>query len=153
MKKLWIQILSFCVVGQMQLLAQQWYAGTWDSSAYNRLEHPKTVAVRIEVRDVDTGLPVKGATVEVKGEYQEETIGPGHFDGTPRRAPQRREYRLAAQTGEMASPFSRSAGKRNTHGTLDAPNTTTFTHLGSEPWTILKRCRPLKSGIASTERP
>lgn len=96
----WMAVAFFCVVGQMQSLAQQWYVGTWDSTVYNRSEHPKTVAVRVEVRDVDTGLPVRGATVEVKGEYEEETIGPGHFDGTPRRGPQRREFRLAAQTGE-----------------------------------------------------
>lgn len=100
MKKIWIPVIFFCALGPMQSLAQQWYAGTWNSTVYNRSEHPKTVAVRVEVRDVDTGLPVKGATVEIKGEYQEETIGPGHFDGTPRRGPQRREFRLAAQTGE-----------------------------------------------------
>jgi hypothetical protein len=67
---------------------------------YNRSEHPKTVAVRVEVRDVDTGLPVKGATVEIKGQYDEETIGPGHFDATPRRGLQRREFRVTAQTAE-----------------------------------------------------
>jgi hypothetical protein len=42
---------------------------------------------------------VQGATVEIKGQYDEETIGPGHFDATPRRGPQRREFRLAAETG------------------------------------------------------
>jgi hypothetical protein len=83
----------------MQATAQLWYAGTWDSTVYNRSEHPKTVAVRVEVMDVDTGLPVKGATVELKGQYDEETIGPGHFDGTPRRGPQRREFKRTAQTG------------------------------------------------------
>lgn len=56
--------------------AGQWFSGVWDSSIYNRAEKPKTVGLRIEVIDRETGLPVNGARVQLKGYWVEQQIGP-----------------------------------------------------------------------------
>jgi len=92
-------ILVVAIMFVSNLSAQNWHDGTWDASVYNRSEHPKTVAVRIEIRDADTGLPLQGAQAELKGQYTEETIGPEAFDGTPKKALQKREFKMSAQTG------------------------------------------------------
>lgn len=76
----------------------EWYAGHWDASIYNLIEKPRTVAVRIEVRDESSDDPVVGASVVLFGEYLEERIGTaGQEIGIPYE-PQRREFKISAQT-------------------------------------------------------
>ncbi|MEW6197764.1 MAG: PDZ domain-containing protein [Planctomycetota bacterium] len=74
-----------------------WYVGVWDSTIYNRSERPRTVAVRIEVSDAETGLPVPRASVSLRGHYLEERIGPasGRFEPYE---PQTREFELTTET-------------------------------------------------------
>ena len=80
--------------------ALSWRAGAWDSTIYNLVEHPRTVAIRIEVIDAETRIPVKGARVSLAGNYVEERIGTsGDEVGIPRE-PQEREFRLSATTGK-----------------------------------------------------
>ena len=76
-----------------------WYAGTWDSSIYNRAEKPRTVALRMEVVDADSGVPLPGVLVTLKGGYLEELLGPAG-DGIGLLAePVERDWELAALTG------------------------------------------------------
>jgi hypothetical protein len=79
---------------------QDWYNGTWDSTIYNLMEHPRTVGVRIEVVDAETRLPVRGANVRVTGTYSEERVGMSGDDVGIPREPQEREFRLSATTGK-----------------------------------------------------
>jgi len=75
-----------------------WCAGTWDASIYNLMDHPRTIAVRIEVVDAETRLPVGGVDVRVTGTWTEERVGrSGDEVGIPRE-PQKREFRLMATT-------------------------------------------------------
>ena len=76
-----------------------WFAGTWDSTVYNRSEHPQTVALRFEVRDAETGLPVKDATLTLKGEYREERVGPSGDEFGKPHEPQPREFEMSTRTG------------------------------------------------------
>jgi len=48
------------------------YAGRWDSHMYQSLDHPKTIALRVEVEDDDTGMPLAGVRVSVEGEWEKE---------------------------------------------------------------------------------
>jgi hypothetical protein len=74
--------------------SQPWYAGTWDSTSYSRAEKPRTVVVRVEVTDSQTGLPVPDALVELRGEWIEEWIGTSEFP------PRERLYNLDARTAD-----------------------------------------------------
>jgi hypothetical protein len=80
--------------------AVDWYAGVWDATIYNRIEHPKTVAIRIEFRDSETGDAVSNVNVSLRGTYLEERIGTaGNEVGIPHEN-QEREYTLGARTDE-----------------------------------------------------
>ncbi|MBM3859652.1 MAG: hypothetical protein FJ395_08385 [Verrucomicrobia bacterium] len=53
--------------------AENWYAGTWDASGLPVINgHPTTVALRVEVLSADSGLSVKGAEVQIEGEWVDE---------------------------------------------------------------------------------
>lgn len=96
-----MMILSFLLIPTLHGLSlENWYAGQWDSTIYNRSEKPRTVAVRIEVIDTETGMPVPGTRIALKGEYIEERIGtPGDQVGIPYE-PHVREFEFKAITGK-----------------------------------------------------
>ena len=48
---------------------KQWYAGTWDSTINNLMDHPKTVVAHIEVVDSETREPVPDAMISFEGKY------------------------------------------------------------------------------------
>ncbi len=75
-----------------------WYAGTWDSTIYNRAERPKTVGIRIEIKDATTGQALSGIRVSLKGTYHEEVLRAARGEIAPR-DPQEREFVLEARTG------------------------------------------------------
>ena len=49
-----------------------WFCGHWNSTINSLDEHPKTIAVRVEVVDKVTGLPVQNCQVTFKGSYRTE---------------------------------------------------------------------------------
>ena len=52
------------------LHAESWYAGTWDASGLPVINgHPTTVALRVEVLNAESGIPLKGAEVQLEGEW------------------------------------------------------------------------------------
>ncbi|MCD6405994.1 MAG: hypothetical protein J7M19_09220 [Planctomycetes bacterium] len=97
-------VLAFLVAGTVLAgdagpHARTWHAGKWDSTIYNRSEKPRTVAVRIELTDAETGMPLEGAQVSLKGEYTEERIGTaGEEVGVPYE-PQERQFEMTAVSG------------------------------------------------------
>ena len=52
----------------------EWYAGTWDSCYNPLLEHPRTIAIRMELLDKDTQVPVSDVQVSLEGEYYQMRI-------------------------------------------------------------------------------
>lgn len=87
--------------------SQGWYAGTCDSNIYLDREHPRTVAIRMELLDKDTHLPLKGVDVSLEGEYWEAWTSQNIIDAQhnptanllvepEKREPQRKEFRLEA---------------------------------------------------------
>jgi len=52
-----------------------WYAGTWDSTLYLKSRYPRTVAIKMKLLDKKTRLPIKGAGVSIKGEYEQTLTG------------------------------------------------------------------------------
>ena len=84
---------------QSQKARAQWYAGTWDSNIYNRAEKPRTVAMRFEIRDSDTDIPVRDAQVTLEGQYLEEWVG-RPVDRVGPLEPQEKEFRITAKTNE-----------------------------------------------------
>jgi len=76
-----------------------WFAGTWDSTIYNRAERPHAVGVRIEVVEAETDISIHDVSVVLKGHYYQEVIGPSTYPQIEPREPQRREFELSAQTG------------------------------------------------------
>lgn len=89
-------LLSFCACPAVFAGEQAWFAGTWDSTIYNRSERPRTVAVRIELADAETALPISGAEVQLWGLYLEEELN----RKPPTYAPREREFRLSARSGQ-----------------------------------------------------
>ena len=75
-----------------------WYAGQWDSNIYNLIDHPKTVALRVEVLDSETRLPLEDAQVLFKGTYMTKERTSRHPDGEQRA--QEQEFELATRTGK-----------------------------------------------------
>ena len=71
-------------------------AGQWDSNIYNLIEHPRTVAVRIEITDSDTGMPINNVEVLFKGTYLIEGRNSRHPDGE--RNEERKDYELMIAT-------------------------------------------------------
>ena len=53
-----------------------WYAGTWDSTLYLNTRYPRTVAIKMKLLDQETRLPINGAGVSIKGEYEQTLTGP-----------------------------------------------------------------------------
>jgi len=79
-------------------MAENSYIGQWDSSIYNLLNHPKTVALRVEVLDSETRLPLRDAQVLFKGTYMTEERTSRHPDGEQKA--QEQEFELATRTGK-----------------------------------------------------
>jgi hypothetical protein len=77
---------------------QRWFSGVWDSSNYNLIEKPRTVGLRIELVDRETGLPVKGARVLLKGFWLEEDVGPAAY--VPGATTQEREFEMRAVSAD-----------------------------------------------------
>lgn len=86
-----IMFNSFAVAGNS-------YTGQWDSNIYNLLDHPKTVALRVEVLDSETRLPLEDALVFFKGTYMTEERTSRHSDGEQRA--QEKEFELSTRTGK-----------------------------------------------------
>ena len=59
-------IIILPIISQPQTARAQWYAGTWDSTIYNRAEKPRTVAMRFEIRDSDTDIPVPNVQITLQ---------------------------------------------------------------------------------------
>lgn len=64
------------------------YAGLWDSTCYNMSDHPHTIALRVELEDQSTHLPLQGVTVELSGKYQYKSEA------------KKREFSLSATSGK-----------------------------------------------------
>ena len=89
-----LTLVISCVPG----IAKDYYAGTWDSTIYNRAERPRTVGVRLEIVDSDTHIPVQEARVFLRGWYLEEWVGrSGDQVGTPLE-PQEKEFEIGAES-------------------------------------------------------
>ena len=99
MKKPLLTILITLVIVGTTATAKsdQAYIGEWDSSINNLIEHPKTVALRIEVLDSETRIPIKNAQVLFKGTYLTEARTSRHPEGEQRA--QEQEFKLVARTG------------------------------------------------------
>jgi len=76
-----------------------WYSGKWNSNIYNRSEKPKTVAIRLELVDAETGMPISGARVYLRGTWLEERIGTSGDEAFLPYQPQEREFALGAVSG------------------------------------------------------
>lgn len=73
-----------------------WYAGTWDSTINNLLDHPRTVALRIEVLDKETREPIPDANISFEGEYCVAPRTSRHPEGE--REAQEMEYKVTCRT-------------------------------------------------------
>jgi len=84
-----------------------WYAGAWDSTFYPLAEHPKTIAIRMELIDKDTHTPVSDVNVTLKGQYYQTWISRDIakaeskpwwkiFVDPNKREPQSKEFKLEA---------------------------------------------------------
>jgi len=92
-----IVLFSILIAGTltMNAVAQQWYAGSWDSTIYSRDERPQTIGIRIEVKDPTTGDFIKDVVIELKGDYLDEKVG--HIQ-EPGYTPQQRDFSIKART-------------------------------------------------------
>jgi len=99
--------LFFSRYAESKAAQAQWYVGTWDSHYGIVIDHPKTVAISMELLDRDTHIPVKGAQVSLYGEYYQMWISQDIVlaETTPwwsifvdpnKREPQPKEFRLDA---------------------------------------------------------
>ena len=88
----------------------EWYAGTWDSCYNPLLEHPRTVAIRMELLDKDTHIPVSDVQVSLEGEYYRMRISQdiatakdvswwNLFVDPNKREPRPKEFKLEAVSG------------------------------------------------------
>jgi hypothetical protein len=77
-------------------IGNSWYTGSWDSSINNLIDHPKTVALRIEVHDSNTRLPIKNAHVKFRGNFTLEGRSSRHSKGEQRS--QEQEFELSVRT-------------------------------------------------------
>lgn len=88
----------------------EWYAGTWDSRHNPLLEHPRTVAIRMELLDKDTHVPVSDVQVSLEGEYYQMRISQGIATAEDvswwdllvdpnKREPRPKEFKLEAVSG------------------------------------------------------
>lgn len=92
-----IALFSILITGTltMSAVAQQWYAGTWDSTIYERYDRPKTVGIRIEVKDSATGYFIQDVVLELKGDYLEELVGDIQEPGY---TPRQRQFSMKTKT-------------------------------------------------------
>jgi len=74
----------------------RWYVGKWDSTINNLMDHPKTVALRIEVADKETREPIPDAEISFEGEYWIDARTSRHPEGE--REAQEMEYKVTCQT-------------------------------------------------------
>jgi hypothetical protein len=88
-------VVSLLICGSAAADPPRSFAGTWDSTIYNRSERPRTVAVRIELADAETALPISDAQVQVRGSYLEEELN----RKAATYAPKEREFELNARSG------------------------------------------------------
>jgi formylglycine-generating enzyme required for sulfatase activity len=90
-----------------QNTSPSWHAGTWDSSYYVLGDHPKTIAIRMELLDKDTHIPVKDVQVLLEGEYYQMWISQdiaiaqnvswwNLFVDPEKREPQPKEFKMDA---------------------------------------------------------
>jgi len=97
---IFVSLLLFCGEPCDGQPVDKWYAGTWDSTIYNRAERPRTVAIRIEFLDSGTRIPVSGVKLYFRGTYLEnKRYGSGDRVGIPYE-PQQREFELPATTSK-----------------------------------------------------
>jgi len=75
----------------------KWFMGNWDSTINNLMEHPKTVALRIEVVDKETREPISNVDVSFEGEYW--VASRTSFDEEGEREAQEMEYKVVCRTG------------------------------------------------------
>lgn len=93
-------IIILPIISQPQTARAQWYAGTWDSTIYNRAEKPRTVAMRFEIRDSDSDIPVPNVQITLQGYYMEERVGRSGDDVGIPYEPQEKEFKLRATTNK-----------------------------------------------------
>ena len=95
--KVWGIVFTLtCLFSSPILNAADWHAGTWDSTINNLIDHPKTVALRIEVVDKETREPIPNAMISFEGEYW---IAPRTIrDPEGEREAQEMEYKVTCQT-------------------------------------------------------
>ena len=89
-----VMILSCWVFTQAN---ESSYVGVWDSSINNLLDHPKTIALRIQVLDSITRIPIRGARVFFKGNFVTEYRNSRHPSGEQKA--QMEEFEISAITG------------------------------------------------------
>jgi hypothetical protein len=116
-----------------------WHQGVWDSSIYNRDLHPRTVALRIEVVDSESQIPLQGARITLKGTYLEERVGHTGDDIGKPYEPQERDYEVTATTDEEGiAVFALSWQKiypwRSYFGDSPPSDTTDFGSRVKESW-------------------
>ncbi|MCP4614326.1 MAG: hypothetical protein GY845_37040 [Planctomycetes bacterium] len=85
--------IVLCVFGQAE---GSTFAGKWDFTINNLMEHPKTVALRIEVIDKETREPIPNAKISFEGEYWIAPRTSMHPEGE--REAQEMEYKITCQT-------------------------------------------------------
>lgn len=98
MRYLWVSCISIlvCFIPQAAKATDTWHNGSWDSSIYNRSEKPRTIGLRIEIMDAETGIAVSGAKVQLKGGWLEERIGTASDEVGIPYEPQEREFEMTA---------------------------------------------------------
>lgn len=88
-----INAIALCVFAQAE---DSTFAGKWDSTINNLMDHPKTVALRIEVIDKQTREPIPNANISFEGEYWISPRTSMHPEGE--REAQEMEYKVTCQT-------------------------------------------------------
>ena len=86
----------------MSQIAPATYTGVWDSSIYNLMEHPRTVAVRFEVVDAETGMPIPNAQVMLKGTYLQVGRTSRHEEGERQESLREYERRIVTSSDGIA---------------------------------------------------
>jgi len=88
-----INAIALCVFARGE---ESTFAGKWDSTINNLMDHPRTVALRIEVVDKETREPIPNAKISFEGEYWITPRTSRHPEGE--REAQEIEYKVTCQT-------------------------------------------------------
>jgi len=92
-------VLTNAAVGSPDDLS--FHAGTWNATTYGdwnlTRHHPLTVALRVEVMDADTRVPIESVEVRVEGRFRED---PSERFQDPLNQPDEKDFRLIASTGK-----------------------------------------------------